>query len=356
MRPVTPVLDESAFAITEAPPLATHAAPEPAAVETVPSPAAGMPMPLRLGLHLIPVALLVLCLFILILRDLLVEPAKSNAGGKSEDTTEVDPRPYVMVKFDEGRLGNDYTDTMNFAVHKIDPDDKSLASVKLNYYANGAGNSIVAMIDGKEAIFGAVPGQRASGAAKGSENGGKHVKKSRKFGPGGKSRTFDFNGILITQTVTVEPGDAVPDHRGDYRRLLNMCLVRYKIQNKAARDHKVGLRILMDTCIGDNDGVPFTLPGVKALVSTSKDFRGEEVPDFVQVLERPNLADPGIVLQMNLRVSRELEPPSRFLLTRYPGKEDKKFNRWDVPIRDMGDDSSGCPVLGAQDAQEGGIP
>ena len=66
----------------------------------------------------------------------------------------------------------------------------------------------------------------------------------------------------------------------------------------------------MDTCIGDNDGVPFTLPGVNELVSTSKDFRGAEVPDFVQVLERPEPEDPGIVVQLNLRVSNKFKAPA----------------------------------------------
>ena len=324
---------DSPFAIPAALPLAAHAPAEPmtAAMRT-----GGMTLPMRLGMHLLPVAVLGICLFVLVLRDIFFAPAQSIADGASEDTSEVDPRPHVLVKFDEGRLDKDYSDTMNFAVHKINPDDKDAASVKLNYYANGAGNSIVAMIDGREAVFGAIPG--AGAWAKGSENGGKHVE--RKFGPGGKSRTYDFGGILVTQTVTVEPSDPVPDAAGDYRRLLNLCLVRYKLQNKAPRDHKVGLRVLIDTCIGDNDGVPFTLPGVKSLVSTSKDFRDAEVPDFIQVLEKPNLANPGIVLQMNLRVSKEFEPPGRFLLTRYPGKQDKKFLKWEVPIRDMGDDSS----------------
>jgi hypothetical protein len=97
----------------------------------------------------------------------------------------------------------------------------------------------------------------------------------------------------------------------------------------------------MDTYINDRDDVPFTLPGVKELVSTYKDFpTPAEVPDFVQVLEKPNLTDPGIVMQLNLRVSKDLEPPSRFLLTRYPGK---KFYKWNVPIEDFKDDS--CVAL-----------
>src|SRR5262249_15115442 len=87
--------------------------------------------------------------------------------------------------------------------------------------------------------------------------------------------------------------------------------------------------------------------GVSEVISTKRDFRGPDVPDFVQVLEHPSLQDPGIILQLNLRFSNKLEPPSRFQLTRYPTNNrnpDKKIlNKWEVPLVDMGDDS--CVVI-----------
>src|ERR1022692_5183997 len=89
--------------------------------------------------------------------------------------------------------------------------------------------------------------------------------------------------------------------------LLNTCLVRYTITNKDGnkRTHKVGLRVLMDTCIGDKDDVPFTLPGVKEVVTKAQNFEGPDVPDFVQVLEKPSLRDPGIILQLSLRLDKD---------------------------------------------------
>ena len=341
--PITPAAGDSPFSITEAPPPSKPTAtiaPAPASATSLPKSSGGRAMPMRLGMHLLPVVLLGLCMLVLIGRDIFFSPAKSSASGGGEDKGAVDPHPYVMVKFDEGRLDKDYTDSMNFGVHKISPDDKNAGSVRLNWYPNGAGNSTVALIDAKEAVFGAIPG---SGKwAKGSENEGKPAGEY----PGGKTRTFDFtsSGIYVTQTVTIEPGEPMQIHGGgEYKRLLNMCLIRYKIHNRDSRDHNVGLRVLMDTCIGDNDGVPFTLPGVKELVSTSKDFRGPEVPDFVQVLEKPDLANPGIVLQMNLRVNDKLEAPSRFLLTHYPGKEEKRYLKWEIPIKNFEMDS--CVVM-----------
>jgi hypothetical protein len=93
--------------------------------------------------------------------------------------------------------------------------------------------------------------------------------------------------------------------------------------------------------------VPFTFPGVSEVVSTKRDFHGPDVPDFVQVLEKPSLRDPGIILQLSLRFSDKLEAPSRFQLTRYPVNNqipDKRIlNKWEVPLVDMGDDS--CVVI-----------
>ena len=307
----------------------------------VPAPPAGLPMPMRLAMHIAPLAVLGVCLFVLLVHDVFfASAAKLHVGAGEDETGTIDENPLLKLVFDEGKLGADYTDSMNFAVHKLDPSNANAASVKLNFYPNGFGNSIVAKIDGKDAAFGET-GKWARGFEKGGKPAGKH--------PGGKTRTFEFSkeGVNVTQTVTIEPGDPIEVRPGEFKRFLSTCLVRYKVHNIDKRSHRFGLRILMDTCIGDNDGVPFTLPGVNELVTTSKDFRDASVPDFVQVLENPDLRNPGIVLQLNLRVGKELEAPNRFLLTKYPVNNvtpDKKIlNKWDVDIRPFGDDS--CVVI-----------
>ncbi len=50
---------------------------------------------------------------------------------------------------------------------------------------------------------------------------------------------------------------------------------------------------MVDTQIGGNDGVPFTVPGL-GLIDTMKEFKtAEEVPDFLQALEKANLQARG---------------------------------------------------------------
>src|SRR5205823_1790369 len=125
---------------------------------------------------------------------------------------------FIKLMFDEGRPSDDYSDSMKFAVHKLDPDNKGAESVKLNWYINGLGNSTVAKIDGDDRAFGFAPdhGKWALGSEKGKDTG--------KYG--GKTRTFEFsNGIFITQTVTIEPSEPIEVAPKEYKRLLNTCLV-----------------------------------------------------------------------------------------------------------------------------------
>ncbi len=340
--PVVEVDNEaSPFSITDAP-VPSTLAPTPMKTTTTkaPKPADRLPLPVRLVLHLIPVALLGLFMLILIVVDLFSSPPTKGVGGGGGGSADaVDERPFVMLKFDEGRIDKDYADTMMFAVHKIDPTDKKAESVKLNYYQNGAGNSVVALIDTREAVFGDVPGSgkwfrdKTVDYTKGGIAAGQY---------GGKKRTFEFTkeGILITQTVTIEPSDPIEVAPDTFRRLLTTCLVRYRIHNTDKNTHKVGLRVMMDTYIGDRDDVPFLLPGVDEPVKDKKHLFGAEVPAFVQVVQKESLRDPGIVLQLGLRISDKLDPPDRFMVTRYPSKIDNAYKKWKIPYADFIDDSS----------------
>ena len=78
----------------------------------------------------------------------------------------------------------------------------------------------------------------------------------------------------------------------------------YRVENRDKAAHTVGLRFLLDTYIGANDGVPFTIPGDSELCDTVKDLRetkDKPIPDFLQALEKPDLAHPGTVAHLRLR-------------------------------------------------------
>jgi len=89
-----------------------------------------------------------------------------------------------------------------------------------------------------------------------------------------------------------------------------------------------------------NDGVPFTVPGEKGMITGSKKYESprQRIPDFLQVLENPDLSNPGIVGYMNLKLGNDVEPPGCVLLTRWT----KEIQKWEIPERTFaGDPAAG---------------
>src|SRR5262249_16124108 len=85
-------------------------------------------------------------------------------------------------------------------------------------------------------------------------------------------------------------------------REMDTCLVWYRIQNQSTLSRKVGIRVMIDTYIGANDGVPFTVPGRTGFVSDKSTFLQKQIPDYIEVIEKPEPpANPGTVVRMGLR-------------------------------------------------------
>src|SRR5262249_47419260 len=133
---------------------------------------------------------------------------------------------------------------------------------------------------------------------------------------------------------------------GVSKRLLDTCLFYYKVENRDSRPHEVGLRYLLDTYIGDNDGVPFTLPDVPGLVDTSKELTNDTMPAFIQVLQNPDLTNAGLVAQLNLR--GKYGTPDRVRLTVHPMEQRKEGltkESWEVPLASIKEAGESCVVL-----------
>ena len=134
--------------------------------------------------------------------------------------------------------------------------------------------------------------------------------------------------------------------RGEQSLLLDTCRVTYRIDNRDNKDHKVGIRFLLDTFIGGNDGVPFTIPGANDLCDTWMDLpaqaKDKKIPDFLQALEKSDLKHPGTIAHVRLKLE-DLEAPERVTLGAWPADGlrviDKKANGpltlWDVPVLSM---------------------
>jgi hypothetical protein len=148
----------------------------------------------------------------------------------------------------------------------------------------------------------------------------------------GRRSTWEYEGqrVRVIQTV----GLVVGEQTGR----IDTCLVHYRIENGDNVPHRVGLRFLLDTFIGNNDGVPFLIPGHRQLCSTTADFRrAEDVPDFIEAYEFDDLERPGTVAQVRLRLAG-MEAPSRVTLGAWPNpklriataRQEKTL--WEVPL------------------------
>jgi hypothetical protein len=150
----------------------------------------------------------------------------------------------------------------------------------------------------------------------------------------------DDKKIRVTQFVELV--------RGQQSALLDTCRVQYRIVNfDAARERSVGIRFLLDSFIGGNDGVPFTIPGESDLCDTMKDLpsqaKDQKLPDFLQALEKPDLAHPGTIAHLRLKVDG-LETPERVTLGAWPNEKlrvlvqknaDGPSTLYDVPVLPM---------------------
>jgi hypothetical protein len=291
-------------------------------------------------IHAVPLGLLFVALLVLLIRDLMGTPTGSLsilAEG------EIDPKRTLAIFYDyktgkapkpgEPEIVNN---NMNFGLFKL---DEANVPIKLFFGEQGRSNSTLIKINEPIAVFGK-PG-----------SGGHWVEKPIVKGTDSVAK-WGLGNVHITQEVKFIPGDPIEVSPDVFKRFRDICLVKYVIENKDIRTHSVGMRVLLDTYIGMNDGSPFTIPGVKGLMATSKDFKTpDEVPDFILGLEEPNLDNPGTVVQLNLRVG-DLEGPSRVMLTRWPGNEDvifpgkkamtkvEKIESWEIPLTNIGDDSA----------------
>jgi len=139
--------------------------------------------------------------------------------------------------------------------------------------------------------------------------------------------------------------------RGRQTGKVDTCRVEYLIENKDGREHRIGLRFLLDTFIGTNDGAPFILPGEKSLCDTVKDFKGsDKIPAFAQALEQPDFKKPGAVAHLNLKVGGGVEAPGRVTFGGWPNPEtgvrgaEGFMTKWAVPLMSMKQNVGGGQV------------
>jgi hypothetical protein len=243
-------------------------------------------------------ALLLLALLGVIVKDIFFTAALPS------DDDVIDPNPKIGIHFSDSKNGDE---TMRFGLTTSE-------GKKLTFHKYGASNSTMVSLDGGKKYLRFGSGADGAWKTMAGETGSKWT--------GKKSVWLSFNEkIQVTQLVELVPGDPIDvDGKGQFKRYLDTCRVRYILENKDNKEHRVGLRVMVDTMIGSNDGVPFLIPGRDQLITEFFDAHGgakDPIPEFFQALERPNLKNPGVVGFFNLRLGGDVEPPTRVSLTRW---------------------------------------
>jgi hypothetical protein len=212
----------------------------------------------------------------------------------------------------ELRLRVDAGEKMRFGIVILKDEAGKAINKRLTYSTDGATNSAIVRIDGKDYQPGST-GAWTEDRVK-IDNGLRWI--------------WRKDGLRVTQIAEVVP--QLQPAPGQQSRFRNVCRVQINLENEGGQALKAGIRLQVDTLIGSNDGVPFAVPGV-GLVTTFKDFPNPgAVPDFAEALEKPDLKAPGTVGHFRFKIGEGLDPPDRVSLTGWPGSD---FTLWDVPVK-----------------------
>jgi hypothetical protein len=179
---------------------------------------------------------------------------------------------------------------------------------KLTYEPQGFTNNTVVRLDNRDQIFGDRPFRALDG--KPTFEGpwpGKWERHDIPLGkaPSGRQRegrqsiwVYEDEKVYVTQTVELVPGAQ--------SNAIDTCLVRYKLENKDSRLHNVGIRFMLDTFIGENDGVPLPDPRTDRPVQHQRRVqRPGTDPRLHPGARSDNLQNPGTICQIGLRWTRD---------------------------------------------------
>ncbi len=297
-------------------------------------------------IHLIPLGVLFLFFFILIVRDLLVNPSGPGTDIEEPTVVEIDPKPQIDPRFHDGPKGTEFDKllpraTMRFGLVMLNDNDVDGKPKKLTFDEFGRTNNACLRVDGTDALFGddRAGSWEERAATEWSESDIKHSGMKTIW-------TLTRSPIRVTQIVEIVPGEIVPvPNSNKLVRYRDTCLVRYTLENTDRKEHEVGLRFLLDTYIGANDGVPFVIPGQAGLCDTKEDFSGKDIPGYIEAQENDDLRNPGTVAHVQFRLGEPFDAPDRVLLGAWPdGALKKELNeshalgpltRWEVPLLSM---------------------
>jgi len=95
----------------------------------------------------------------------------------------------------------------------------------------------------------------------------------------------DFEGIIVEQVLSFEKGVTTG--------LEDSVRIEYNIENNRSTEHNVGIRIMLDTMLGENDGAPFRVR--EEIIDTDTTITTADLPQYWQAFD--SIASPTVISQ-----------------------------------------------------------
>jgi hypothetical protein len=121
---------------------------------------------------------------------------------------------------------------------------------------------------------------------------------------------------LITECVfgDVRVKQILSFFRNPSTRVNDTALIAYEVINSDKKNHSVGIRVMLDTKLGSNDGAPFRIGD--ASVRTEKKFVGADIFDYWQTFD--SLTSPNVIAQGSLNLEDDgIAPPDKMFLVNW---------------------------------------
>ena len=297
----------------------------------------------RSGIRLFPLVLLLLCLIGVVIWDLFAKNDGVAVAPPPDDPDQIErivkqtgPEPYD----NENRIAVNFNEELQrFGISIVRLKDPRYPEKQklLTRNEDGINNNTRVSIEGYKFIWGR---ESAGAGVRWARINGKLMKEVRDKDNRRWTSVMDYETerIRVTQSVEIVVGEST--------RLYDTALVKYVIWNRDDRRHTVGLRAMLDTYIGANDGVPFYIPPTEDapshFVDTKETFTKAKIPVFIRALESSDLNDKtGTVAELGLRL-KGFETPEKLEICRWPQEFGAGEADWDWPLQAM-NEPAGAP-------------
>ncbi len=209
------------------------------------------------------------------------------------------------------RIRVGFSDTFQVGFALLDKDGKPQ---RITFDDKGGTNVVVVRIDGRDYAFGF--------------EGGAFKAKNTPLGKDriGSATTWTVDRIEVTQAVETVQGKS-----GEW----DVCVVSYSVVNKDDKPHAVGVRVMLDTHLGDKAKQVFQAAGSKDIIADKADWKGKEVPAVLRTMQKPP-PDEGLTATFTF-LAPALEKADRVVLTNFP-ERDTAFG-WELPVKNMNGDA-----------------